>query len=65
MNDGIKCVKDNNFWDLFESPEGAKLVGCKSIFKTKKDSKGNVEKYKPRLVAKDFTRINENNPRIT
>ena len=35
--------------------EGAKPIGCKWIFKTKKDSKGNVERYKTRLVAKGFT----------
>jgi Reverse transcriptase (RNA-dependent DNA polymerase) len=32
-----------------------KPVGCKWIFKTKKNSKGNVKKYKTRLVAKRFT----------
>jgi hypothetical protein len=36
-------------------PEGAKLIGCKWIFKTKRDSKGNVERYKARLVIKGFT----------
>ena len=35
--------------------EGAKSIGCKWIFKTKKVSKGNVERYKGRLVAKGFT----------
>lgn len=29
-------------------------IGCKSIFKTKRDSKGNIERYKARLVAKGF-----------
>ena len=32
-----------------------KPIGCKWIFKTKKDSKGNVERYKARLVTKGFT----------
>ena len=30
-------------------------MGCKWIFKTKRDSKGNVERYKARLVAKGYT----------
>jgi Reverse transcriptase (RNA-dependent DNA polymerase) len=32
-----------------------KPIGCKWIFKTKKDSEGNVKRYKARLVAKRFT----------
>ena len=32
-----------------------KHIGCKWIFKTKRDSKGNVERYKARLVAKGYT----------
>ena len=32
-----------------------KPIFCKWIFKTKKDSKGNVERYKAHLVAKGFT----------
>ena len=36
-------------------PNGAKAVECKWVFKTKKDSLGNIEKYKARLVTKGFT----------
>ena len=55
MNEEIKSMKDNDVWDLIPLPEGAKPIGCKWIFKTKKDSKGNIERYKARLVAKGFT----------
>ena len=55
MNDELKSMKDNDVWDLVELPEGTKPIGCKWIFKTKRDSKGNVERYKARLVAKGFT----------
>ena len=40
---------------LVELPEGCKRVGCKWVFKTKRDSQGNIEHYKARLVAKGFT----------
>ena len=54
MNEEIKSMNDNNVWELVELPEGQKRVGCKWIFKTKLDSKGNIERHKARLVAKGF-----------
>ena len=55
MNEEIKSMRDNDVWDIVQLPEGVKPIGCKWIFKTKRDSKGNVERYKARLVAKGFT----------
>ena len=52
MNEEMKSMKDNDVWDLVPLPEGAKLIGCKWIFKTKRNSKADVERYKARLVAK-------------
>ena len=51
----MKSMKDNDVWDLVELPEGIKPIGCKWIFKTKRDSKGNIVRYEARLVAKGFT----------
>jgi len=45
----------NDMWDLVELLEGYKRVGCKWVFKTKRDSEGNIEHYKARLIAKGFT----------
>ena len=55
MNEEIKSMKDNDVWDLVLLPEGAKSIGCKWILLTKRDSKGDVERYNARLVAKGFT----------
>ena len=55
MNEEIKSMKDNDVWDLVPLPEGVKPIGCKWIFKTKRDSKGDVERYKACLVAKGYT----------
>ncbi|KAL9241946.1 hypothetical protein vseg_015997 [Gypsophila vaccaria] len=46
---------NNKVWELVELPEDFKTVGSKWVFKTKRDSKGNIERYKTRLVAKGFT----------
>ena len=45
----------NNVWDLVEFSKGSKWVGCKWVFKTKWDSKGNIERYTIRFVTKGFT----------
>ena len=55
MNEEIKSMKDNDVRNLVPLPKGAKPIGCKWIFKTKKDSKGDVERYKACLVSKGFT----------
>ncbi|KAL3520958.1 hypothetical protein ACH5RR_019107 [Cinchona calisaya] len=55
MNEKIKSMKDNDIWELVTLPEGTKPIGCKWIFKTKRDSKSNVERYKALLVTKGFT----------
>ncbi|KAL4325263.1 hypothetical protein GQ457_11G002710 [Hibiscus cannabinus] len=55
MKDEMNSMKNNEVWDLVPLPDGVKAIGCKWVFKTKKDSKGNIERYKARLVAKGFT----------
>ena len=55
MNEEINSMNDNDVWDLVQLPQGLKPIVCKQIFKTKMDSKGNIERYKAHLVAKGFT----------
>ena len=55
MSEEYKSMQNNDVWDLVPLPEGAKPIGCKWIFKTTNDSKGDVERYKACLVAKGFT----------
>ena len=55
MNEKLKSMAHNSVWDLIELPNSCKPVGCKWVFKTKRDAKGNIERFKARLVAKGFT----------
>ena len=51
----MDCMAFNRVWDLLELPYCVKAIGCKWVFKTKKDSQGNIERHKAKLVAKGFT----------
>ena len=46
MEDEMKSMNSNRVWDLEDIPKGAKIVGCKWVYKIKRDSKGNVERFK-------------------
>ena len=55
MRDEMQSMSNNNVWELVDLPKGYKPIGCKWVFKTKRDNKGNVERYKAWLVAKGYT----------
>jgi hypothetical protein len=55
MEDKMRSMSSNRVWDLEEIPKGVKTVGCKWVYKTKCDSKGNIKRFKARLVARGFT----------
>ena len=55
MKNEMNSMASNRVWNVVELPDGVKSIGCKWVFKAKKDSLGNIEIYKARLVAKGFT----------
>ena len=38
MKDEMNSIQSNKVWNLVEFPNGAKDIGCKWVFKTKRDS---------------------------
>jgi hypothetical protein len=46
MEDKMRSLSINKVWDLKEIPKGAKTVGCKWVYKTKRNSNGNIERFK-------------------
>jgi hypothetical protein len=46
MEDEIKSMSTNKVWDLEPISKGVKIVGYKWVYKTKRDSQGNIERFK-------------------
>ncbi|TFY77263.1 hypothetical protein EWM64_g6750 [Hericium alpestre] len=57
MEKEMASLKKANTWTTVEKPPGKNVVGCKWVFRIKKNAAGEIEKYKARLVAKGFTQI--------
>ena len=55
MKDEMTSMSQNKLWSLEELLDGCKPIGCKWVFKTKRDAKRHVERYKSRLVAKGYS----------
>ena len=51
----MDSILSNGTWEVVDRPFGCKPVGCKWVFKKKLRPDGTIEKYKARLVAKDYT----------
>ena len=52
---GDDSIEKNRFGDRWFLPKGKTLVDCKWIFIVKYKSDGSLERYKARLVAKEYT----------
>jgi hypothetical protein len=57
MDDEIYSLRENNTWTVVDKPAGVKTVGCKWVFKKKRNAEGSVDRYKARLVAKGYSQV--------
>ena len=55
MESEIKSLKQHHTWTLQDLPSDKKSIGCKWVFRIKRNPNGEVVKFKARLVAKGFT----------
>ena len=55
MDKEIKVIKKNDTRELATLPTGKKTIDLKWAYKLKKNAKGEVERYKTRLVVKGYT----------
>ena len=54
MKREMEVVEKNGTWKLTKLPPGHKVIGLKWIFKIKRDTNGEISKYKARIVAKGY-----------
>ena len=54
MEDEYTSLMNNNTWTLVPRPVDKKIIGCKWVFKIKRNFDGLIARYKARLVAKVF-----------
>ena len=54
MDEEIQAIRKNDTWDLADLPKDHKAIGVKWVYKVKKNAKGEVERYKARLVVKGY-----------
>lgn len=55
MNEEIKSINENYTWVLTELLKDKNAIGCKWIYKRKKNTIMGITKYKARLVAQGFS----------
>uniref|UniRef100_A0A2N9I200 CCHC-type domain-containing protein n=1 Tax=Fagus sylvatica TaxID=28930 RepID=A0A2N9I200_FAGSY len=54
MHEEYSALQRQHTWTLVPPPFGKNIVGCKWVFKLKRNSDGTISRYKARLVAKGF-----------
>ena len=55
MDEEIKVIEKNDTWEFAPLPTRKKIIGVKWVYKLKKNAKGELERYKARLVVKGYS----------
>ena len=53
----LQNLNGKKTWELTKAPKNRKIIGCRWVFKLKRDAEGKIQKYKARLVAKGFSQV--------
>lgn len=51
----LASLRKNNTWEVVPRPANTNVVNCKWVLQIKKNTAGEVDKYKAQLVARGFT----------
>ncbi|RDX98154.1 hypothetical protein CR513_18963, partial [Mucuna pruriens] len=55
MKEEMEALEKNSTWEIVDRPKDKRVVGCRWIYTVKCKSNGTLERYKARLVAKEYT----------
>lgn len=50
----LSSLASKGTYDMVDQPAGVKIISSRWVFKVERDERGQVDKYKTRLVAKGF-----------
>ena len=54
MNEELQSLKDNKVYTEVEREDDMNVIGCKWVYKIKRNEHGSIKRYKARLVAKGY-----------
>jgi uncharacterized protein YpiB (UPF0302 family) len=54
MQEELRMIEKNDTWVLMDKPLHKRAIGVKWVYRTKQNVDGSINKYKARLVVKDY-----------
>ena len=57
MQQSYDALLKNKTWDIVPLPPNRQAIGCKWVFRVKKNVDGSINRFKAQLVAKGFLQV--------
>lgn len=57
MKEEYQSLLENSTWTIEQLPEGKKPIKCRWVFAVKRDTNGDIIRYKARVVAKGYSQV--------